>query len=1544
MKRILGLAAGLLLCGVVVSYGVTQETPIGKLSGKLTMKENGKPLAEAVVSLVPVLNDEDIRTRGAETKEDGSFSISGVPTGTYYLELSSRQHHWKRQVVSIEEGKTLESNIVAEPNEPSLDLYASQKVFTPDEVPKIELHGFMPSEKNVKIDLYRMNLDEVVRKGGVQEALSPLTSSRSKDIETLEKASIHVADLSHPIEKVDAEGAFIESVDIGKQPEGLYFILCRGGGTRAATTINVSQMALVAKAYDGKNLCYTTRLKEGTPIEGAEILTVANGVLTKVATTDRDGLADIESATMSNNKSLIIARKDASVGVVGFWKNSSDESPYKVTGYCERPAYRPGDTIHFKGIVRRETKNGYELPGTGKVDIRITDPDGNELTTMDAQVSSHGTFSGEFRTSKESRPGGYAIECEAFGARRNIYANVVSYRKPEFSIDVQSDKSYYTMGDKASATVECHYYYGGPVVGAKVQASIYRTAAWGSEDDNGDMRYYSSGAGEYTEEVEAVTDASGRAKIVFPTRADDDPEVFTNNYTYTVNASVTEDDAKYFDGSGEVNVLRGDHNLSIEVENPLVAPGESIDLLVKTTDPINEKKPSPGHVVSIEIGREEWTQDSSVFVPKDKVEATTGPDGIAHVKIPVKRAETMAFRATSKDGRGNLVVADTMAYVEGSTDMRERLSGTMQIILDKKSYRIGDKATALIETDMPGGSALVTIEANGILMKRTVSLPTPSTRIELPVVADYNPNVYLTVAYVKDKKFLEADRMLIVEAKDHDLKIEVSSDQQTYKPGGVAMVTVRTIGSDGKPHPAEVSLGVVDEGIYDIAEDETNLKETFYPSRSRSVTTNYSFAEIYLDGGDKGTSKVPLRKTFRDTAQWNPAVWTGENGVATVPVRLPDNLTEWRVTAVGISDDTQVGMTTENFRVKKDLMVRLQLPQFMVDGDQQRMVITVANDTGQDQDVNLEVQSKGLTMSGDLKRVVHVPNGKPQPVEFEVTAGGPGDATVTARAWIDGGVNDGVEQSFPIAPHGRAVLEAKAGEGSGSFSLPIRSTSDPKFGSLKISLSPTLAGDLVASLDGLIDFPYGCVEQTMSRFMPSILVDKAVRDLGLPRPKKLDNLPMIVQDSLARLYRMRHSDGGFGWWEYDESDPFMTALVLDGLDRAKQAGLNIDSLNLDETLQWTKDRLAKPQKNDKLRDRLYLAYAAMRFGQKDAAKVLDEVDLAKQGSSTLSMIALAAHQAGNERLAIMALDQLVGTAQGNTVAYWPAEEGAWGDEPTATALVAFETVRPSDPIVPKIVRHLQDSRKGSAWSSTRDTAYSLIGLTAYLKNSKELEGTSSVTVMVNDKVVRTTTLNPKEIGRPDWTINIPRKDLGSGEAKVEIRTEGTGACYYSAELHTLDIASMLTAESSDPGLKVERKFYRLEPRALENGTTRLLPSRTPVGSFQSGELVRVELTITSDAPREFVMIEEPTPSSCRIQEREEIGPYEEWSYWWCRTVIRDDRIAFFARTLPKGVSKISYTMRAEQPGKVRVLPTTVANMYDPSRSATASETPLEVTR
>ena len=1550
MRRVLGPLLATAFAGALLTLGVGQEIPVGSLSGRVTMRENGQPLPGALVtlSLKGAPDDERPRVKGVETDENGEYAFRDVPAGDYTVEVSAKEHRTKATRVDVAEGKARTARFVAEPDDPYLNLYASQRVFTPGETPKVELHGFVP-QRSVRLQLYRLDTDRVAREGGLQAAVQPL--ARPDDAKALEGTGERIQDVEEAVGDRDAEGAFVETLPVGTLKEGVYFVRCSAGEEKASAVLLVSKLALVAKTgMDGKTLCFVTDLAAGKPMAGVAILGAGSRPM---ARTDADGLATVASPG-GHRQAVLMARQGESVALVDFDPGRDANAKVWIDAYCERPAYRPGDPVRFKGFVRRVDGEGYRLPGGGDVAVTVKDPDGNPIQTLSLPLSPHGSFDGSFTTSPEGKPGGYAIECAAFGGKSaDVGANVVAYRKPEFSIEVTPDRDHYAMGNAASATVECRYYYGGPVVGAKVKATIYRSPVFTYDDDEGNaMDGDSYDGGEYSQAVEAVTDASGRARIAFDTHGENDPAILTNDYDYTVSAAVTEDGGKLFDGEGKVRVTRGDLGMSMRVENPILVPGDTARILIRTTAPTDPKKPVAGRMVTVEAGVEAYSESAkaSTFVRRDSFAATTGADGTAVVQVPVRRAESLTFHAKATDDAGRPIVAEAWAYVEGSPAAADARRGELKLTLDHGAYRQGDRAKLLLQTDLPGGTALVTIQTNRVLWRRTVALASGTTILEVPVVKDYAPNVYVSAAYVREKRFLQADRSLRVDREDRRLNVQVQPLKPVYRPGTIARVRIRTSDSSGRPVPAEVSVGTVDRGVYDIAKDPTDLYASLYPNRSDGVRTNYSFPEIYLDGGDKGTSKVPLRKEFRDTAAWTPAVWTGISGEATVDVPLPDNLTEWRVTAIGMSDASQAGMATAAFRASKPLMVRLGLPQFLVEGDHQRLTATIANDTGKDADVSLDVRATGLRLTDAVPKSIHVPAGTPQIVDLELDALGAGTASLAVRALIPGGESDGVERSFPILAHGRPLLETRAGEGDADFSLALAGPTDPKLGALRITVSPTIAGDLGKALDGLIDFPYGCVEQTMSRFMPATLVGRAVRDLGLPAPKRLAELPEITRDSLVRLARMRHADGGWGWWEYDDSEPFMTALVLDGLDRARQTGVDVETVDPEAAVKWGLGYLGDKErsKTATLRDRLYLVDTLLRWGGRDAARFLDGVDLRdhvdKNGerhptSAELATAVLAFHAAGRDAASL--IDRLIGRARvGEETVTWAPEDDAWGGEATALALVALETARPDSPLLPRVVRGLMGERQGDGWASTRDTAYALVGLTAYLSRTRELSGPSTATIVVDGRDRGTFTLDPRAAD-PARTVEIPRAEL-RGATRIRIRTRGR--VYRTVALSGFEVANPLEARATDRDLRVERKTFLMEPRRDKDGTMRLLPSERPVTEFRNGDVVRVELTIHSAVPREFVLVEEPTPSSCRVAERTELEEGETKDWWWSRTVVMDDHLAFFARDVPRGESKIVYHMRAEAAGRAAALPARAENMYDPGRWASTAETDVTVAR
>ncbi|MBN9501440.1 MAG: hypothetical protein BGO01_01330 [Armatimonadetes bacterium 55-13] len=1549
--KLIGLLAAAGIAGALMAFGITEEVPLGGLSGKAVMKENGKPLEGVTIQIAPPedMSHEYVRQRTVETDEDGRFNIRNLPAGTYTVWAYTRAHRLESQLLTIEEGKPTAVELTLMPEDPYLNFNTSQRVFLPSEQSTFQLDGFLPDDE-MGIDVYKLDLDGIVKKGSVSELLRSF-ARYDGTFGDPSKFGSKVRHLDYRITKRDAEGVFVEGVALDPLPEGFYWVQCRSGKVNRGGFINVSKIGLVTKSGAKRGLCFVTDLSTGAPVDGADLSLAVNGGMKSLGKASPDGTLSFDLPDADRN--LVMARKGSSVAVVDFYSSSNDDEGAgsgRIFMYSDRPIYKPGDLVQFKGIARKLAGVDFQVPNGGTMTGELRDPDDNLVQTFNLPVSSRGTFSGKFTTNKEAKPGFYTLLMSGPGGKGSMTVNLAAYRKPEFKITVTPEQNFYVFGNRVRMKVKCEYYFGGPVVGAELTAYVSRAPHWSWTDEEGEEYYDESGSGEGIDNLEAVTDDNGEAVIEFDTERPKEDQQYSyygdSDFDYTMMVSAKEAD-KYFDGQGRVLVTRGDFAISADTSEYIGQVGSPVDVEVTAVSHI-DKKPLSGKQIQIIAGKESWESDKERFSPTETFNATTGPDGVAKITYTPKDSGSVMFKTVAIDDHKNKIETQAYLYVEGS-GAPARPGGKLTVQLDKRDYHLGDTVKALIQTDKPGGFALLTVEADEVLYRKVVNLTKSVTIESMMVERPFAPNARVSVAYIRDKQFYEATDDLKIDLVQQKLKIQIKPDRDVLQPGQTVNYEITTTDLEGKPVAADLSLGVVDESIYAIREDDTDPYKGFFPRRYINVQTSYSFPEIYLDGGDKAGGNIPIRSKFADTAYWNPEIHTDVNGQARVAVALPDNLTAWRATVVGATDATAVGISTNLITAQKPLMIRLETPAFMVAQDEQTISAIVQNNTGQDSDVTVRINTSGLSLDGSENQTVRIGNGERKTIEWKATAQKTGVADVTATAEVTNGANDGVKHTIPIKPHGREFQDLESGmvKGTAKFEMVVRDGADANTGRLVLSLSPSIATTLVQSLDSLVEYPYGCVEQTMSRFLPAILVDKALAETGLSRPDLHAKVPGIAADGLARLAKMQHGDGGWGWWEYDNSDPFMTALVLDGLRRAKQAGYPVSEVMLNRGLDWADRRFdSENKKTDRQRDLVYLCYAMATNGRIENATKRFAFDFSNAGASDLALGAMTANMLGPNYVAQR--DQLMGKLKAMAVvagstARWEPNRYSWGAENTALALTALVKLQPASELIPKTVRYLMSSRRGEYWWSTRDTAYVLIGMTDYLKQTKELARPGGAfTVLLNGKELKKIEFTQASLLQPDLQITVPMSGLTSGKNSIEIQQAGNAVCYYSADLRQVVPDEQLGMVVNGSGLTVERKYYRMEARRMEDGTMQFVPSEKPVTEVHAGDVIKCVLTVRSNKDREFVLVEDPIPSNCHVTERD--APYEDesWGWWWASTVILEDRVSFFARNLETGEKEFSYIMRAEADGKSNALPTRVGNMYDPDDVASAGELELKV--
>ena len=396
----------------------------------------------------------------------------------------------------------------------------------------------------------------------------------------------------------------------------------------------------------------------------------------------------------------------------------------------------------------------------------------------------------------------------------------------------------------------------------------------------------------------------------------------------------------------------------------------------------------------------------------------------------------------------------------------------------------------------------------------------------------------------------------------------------------------------GQPVRAQVSLAVIDEAVYGVKADDTpDPLRFFYRREYTRVGTTFS-REYYFTGysgrerlqlarrkrrpftladfkGDKPV-QPQVRKDFPDAIYWVGDLVTDAQGRGRIAVTYPDALTTWRLTARAITDDTGPASTIARTTTTKDLIVRVITPRFLTEGDEVVVPTIVHNYLPEPRTASVSIAGdrprgcRSATPRRDQRRARQrrangaTTGASPRKTPAPRPSRRRRRPRATATPW---------SCRFPVLPYGlrREVGTSGSIVGAGEATADghhARRRRTRRRASISVALAPSLAGSLLGALDFLTAYPYGCTEQTLSSFLPNLLVTRALTELKLAPTERLSALDRQVSAGLQRLYDYQHDDGGWGWWKTDGNHPFMTAYALWGLDEARRAGVKVDDYRI----------------------------------------------------------------------------------------------------------------------------------------------------------------------------------------------------------------------------------------------------------------------------------------------------------------------------------------------------------------------------------------------
>ncbi|MDX1944097.1 MAG: MG2 domain-containing protein [Pirellulaceae bacterium] len=774
---------------------------------------------------------------------------------------------------------------------------------------------------------------------------------------------------------------------------------------------------------------------------------------------------------------------------------------------------------------------------------------------------------------------------------------------------------------------------------------------------------------------------------------------------------------------------------------------------------------------------------------------------------------------------------------------------------------------------------------------------------------------------------------------------------------------------------------------------------------------------------DPGAALVEptVRSNFADTAKWVASLTTDKTGIAEVEIDMPENLTGWKIKVWGMGAGTRVGSGEAEVVTRKDLIVRLQAPRFFVQKDEVVLSANVHNYLAAEKEVTVV-----LEVPGDLLKPM---DGVPAIVKVKVPANGEkridwrcavlneGQVTVRMKALTDE-ESDAVEMKFPSYVHGMLKTESWAGtvrpdRDSAKVTLTVPAERRVDQSALEIRYSPSLAMAMVDALPYLAEFPYGCTEQTLNRFLPSVITQKTLlrmnlnladikdkrtnlnaQEIGDDRERakqwqRFDRNPVFDEAELARMVKdgvkalteQQISDGGWGWFSGrgEQSWPHTTAVVVHGLQLAKANDVALVPGVLEKGEAWLKRYQAEQlqwlknfeQKKENVNKKQYadaldaMVYMVLVDAGADNVEMRDRLyrDRIELPVYAKAMFGLALDKVGDaEKLAMMVqnIDQFLVQDSENETAYLKLPENNWwwawwGSETEANAyyLKLLAKVEPKGEKAPRLVKYLLNNRKHATyWNSTRDTAIAVEAFADYVKATGETEPDMFVEVWLDGQKLKEVQITKDNLFTYDNKFLLSGAAVKDGKHEIELRRRGKGPVYFNAYLTNFTLEDHITKAGLE--VKVQRQYYKLVPVAasIKVPGTRSQPLEQKVAKFErqllkegdtlkSGDLVEIELLIDSKNDYEYLLFEDMKAAGFEpVSQQSGHGAGARG----LRTYVeyRDNRVAFFARVLPRGTHSVAYRMRAEIPGKFAALPTRASAMYAPELRGNSDEIKLKI--
>jgi len=1319
--------------------------------------------------------------------------------------------------------------------------------------------------------------------------------------------------------------------------------------------ISVSDIGLIAKEGFDKIYVFANSIKSASAMSGVNVLAyAANNQLIGIGTTNNDGVAEIKYTKKEYNgfePVMIIAKTDDDFNYLPFNTTRVNTSRFDVGGrrnnssgmdafiYAERDIYRPGEKVNFSVIVRdRDWKSPGEIP----LKMKFLLPNGKDLKTFRKTLNEEGALEGNIDMATSAITGSYSLEVYT---STDILLATKDFMIEEFvpdriRVNVKLDKPFLKSGESATVSINAMNFFGPPAANRNYETEIQLKQKYFSPEKFDRFDFSLTNPNTFFSKVvkEGKTDAEGNAKEEFKV-----PATYNNMGVLqtTFYSTVFDETGRPVSRAISADVYTQEVFFGIKYDgwyyHPLNQPAKfTLAAVNKDGNAVNSK-------AVVEVIKKEYNThlvnsgsyfryESQEEIKSMETKEMNVGAGTSYSYVP-KSPGRYQIRV-SIPGASTYVSSDFYSYGRwgwsDNNSFEVNTEGNVDISLDKNAYAAGETVKAFFKTPFDG-RMLVTMETDVVISQQFVNVNNRSISIDLPVSAIHIPNVYITATLIKAHEV--SDLPLTVAHGFKNIKVEEKSRKipvEIIATKSVRSKTQQKIMVKAAPD-SYVTLAAVDNGVLQVSDFKTPDPYNFFYQKKALQVSAYDiypllFPEIKgrmsSTGGDgdlsmeKRVNPMPAKR-IKIISYWSGIKKTNSNGEASFEITIPQFSGEVRLMAVAYKDQN-FGSGENTMTVADPIVISTALPRFLSPGDTVTVPVTLSNTTAKAASISASISAEGpLKVVGNNSQTFSINEKSEGRATFKVVA----DPTIAVGKIkiIANGLGEKFLDETEISVRPPSTLQKITGSGSivgGSTEKINIGLSDfvPTSVSYQLVISRSPALELGEHLRYLVQYPYGCTEQTVSAAFPQLYFGDMADMMGLNLNSKM-NANKNILEAIRKIKMRQTYKGGIMLWDSGEEDWWATVYSAHFLLEAKRAGYEVDNSLIETILGYINSRL----KNKETINYYYNRSLSKKIAPKEVAYGLYVLALAGRSNisamnyykSHLELLALdsryllsAAYAAAGDKKSFSSLLPSAFVGEESVAQTGGSFYSDIRDE--AIALNALIDSDPGNPQIGKMAEHVSSKLKSRYWLSTQERSFSFLALGKLAKSANKSD--AGAEIKVGGKTIA-------KVEGGQW-----RGDQSALKGtNIELVTKGSGRLYYFWQAE--GISSTGAYKEEDSYLKVRKRFYDRNGNVI-NGNT-----------FKQNDLIIVGISLEKSYSTDIknVVITDLLPAGFEIENpRTKEIPGMDWIKDGLTPTaldVRDDRIHFFVDA-DNYKQTYYYAVRAVSPGNYTMGPVSADAMYN----------------